>query len=131
MIARENPSSSPAPKPAPRRGIGRFTLDMRQAISPAKQAGILAGSLAIGLIISVAILDQAGIAPLDLARELAGVFNADTILAKHDETYMPKEVADALKKSGHWQDPSTRPLARPAQDEGAAAAAPPPEATAK
>src|SRR3984957_8239054 len=26
----------------------------------------------------------------------AGVFNADTILAKHDETYMPKEVADAL-----------------------------------
>ena len=34
----------------------------------------------------------------------AGVFNADTILAKHDETYMPKEVADALKKSGHWKD---------------------------
>jgi cytochrome c-type biogenesis protein CcmE len=33
----------------------------------------------------------------------AGVFNADTILAKHDETYMPKEVADALKKSGHWK----------------------------
>jgi cytochrome c-type biogenesis protein CcmE len=34
----------------------------------------------------------------------AGVFNADTILAKHDEAYMPKEVADALKKSGHWKD---------------------------
>jgi cytochrome c-type biogenesis protein CcmE len=34
----------------------------------------------------------------------AGVFDADTILAKHDETYMPKEVADALKKSGHWKD---------------------------
>ena len=33
-----------------------------------------------------------------------GMFNADTILAKHDEKYMPKEVADALKKSGHWQD---------------------------
>lgn len=33
-----------------------------------------------------------------------GVFKADTILAKHDEKYMPKEVADALKKSGHWQD---------------------------
>ena len=32
------------------------------------------------------------------------MFNADTILAKHDETYMPKEVADALKKSGHWKD---------------------------
>jgi len=34
----------------------------------------------------------------------SGVFNADTILAKHDETYMPKEVADALKKAGHWKD---------------------------
>ena len=33
-----------------------------------------------------------------------GVFNADTILAKHDETYMPKEVAEALKKSGHWKE---------------------------
>jgi cytochrome c-type biogenesis protein CcmE len=29
---------------------------------------------------------------------------ADTVLAKHDETYMPKEVADALKKQGHWKD---------------------------
>ena len=34
----------------------------------------------------------------------SGVFAADTILAKHDENYMPKEVADALKKSGHWKD---------------------------
>ncbi len=34
----------------------------------------------------------------------AGLFNADTILAKHDENYMPKEVADALKKSGHWKE---------------------------
>ncbi|HJO75198.1 MAG TPA: cytochrome c maturation protein CcmE [Rhodospirillales bacterium] len=33
----------------------------------------------------------------------AGVFNADEVLAKHDETYMPPEVADALKKSGQWQ----------------------------
>ena len=32
-----------------------------------------------------------------------GVFKADTILAKHDETYMPKEVANALKESGHWR----------------------------
>jgi cytochrome c-type biogenesis protein CcmE len=34
----------------------------------------------------------------------AGVFEADTILAKHDEKYMPREVADALKKQGHWMD---------------------------
>ena len=31
-----------------------------------------------------------------------GTFRAQEVLAKHDETYMPKEVADALKKSGHW-----------------------------
>jgi cytochrome c-type biogenesis protein CcmE len=35
-----------------------------------------------------------------------GVFRASEVLAKHDETYMPKEVADALKKSGHW-NPAT------------------------
>ncbi len=32
-----------------------------------------------------------------------GVFTADTVLAKHDENYMPKEVADALKEKGVWQ----------------------------
>ena len=31
------------------------------------------------------------------------VFVADQVLAKHDENYMPPEVADALKKSGQWQ----------------------------
>ena len=38
------------------------------------------------------------------ALDAAGTFKADSILAKHDETYMPKEVADALKRSGHWKD---------------------------
>ena len=33
----------------------------------------------------------------------SGIFMADTVLAKHDETYMPPEVADALKASGRWQ----------------------------
>lgn len=32
-----------------------------------------------------------------------GYMRADSVLAKHDETYMPREVADALKKQGHWQ----------------------------
>jgi cytochrome c-type biogenesis protein CcmE len=32
-----------------------------------------------------------------------GKFTADTVLAKHDENYMPKEVADALKKQGVWR----------------------------
>jgi len=55
----------------------------------------------------------AGILP-DLFREGQGVvaegqiqedgtFLADTVLAKHDETYMPKEVADRLKEQGYWQ----------------------------
>ena len=33
-----------------------------------------------------------------------GIFRADTVLAKHDERYMPKEVADALKKQGVWHE---------------------------
>ena len=33
-----------------------------------------------------------------------GVFTAASVLAKHDETYMPKDVAEALKKQGHWKD---------------------------
>jgi cytochrome c-type biogenesis protein CcmE len=55
-----------------------------------------------------------GILP-DLFREGQGVvtegafnpshaFVADTVLAKHDEKYMPKEVADRLKKDGVWKD---------------------------
>lgn len=54
-----------------------------------------------------------GILP-DLFREGQGViaegimssdskFDADSVLAKHDENYMPKEVADTLKEKGVWQ----------------------------
>ncbi|MDX2221607.1 MAG: cytochrome c maturation protein CcmE, partial [Rhodospirillaceae bacterium] len=32
-----------------------------------------------------------------------GTFEAASVLAKHDENYMPREVADALKQAGHWQ----------------------------
>ncbi len=38
------------------------------------------------------------------ALDPAGVFRADVVLAKHDENYMPKEVEDSLKKTGHWKD---------------------------
>lgn len=41
--------------------------------------------------------------------EGAGRFKADSVLAKHDETYMPREVADALKKQGHWQPGAQKP----------------------
>jgi len=57
-----------------------------------------------------------GILP-DLFREGQGVvtegvvgpdggFKADSVLAKHDERYMPKEVVDALKKQGRWEEGS-------------------------
>ena len=39
-------------------------------------------------------------------RYINGVFEASEILAKHDETYMPKEVVDALKEQGVYQDPN-------------------------
>ncbi|MFI4947812.1 MAG: cytochrome c maturation protein CcmE [Alphaproteobacteria bacterium] len=42
-----------------------------------------------------------------------GVFVATTVLAKHDEKYMPPEVADALKKAGRWQEGGTLPAAKP------------------
>jgi len=38
--------------------------------------------------------------------EPGGILDADTVLAKHDERYMPKEVVDALKKSGRWEEGS-------------------------
>ena len=45
--------------------------------------------------------------------DAGGTFKADSILAKHDETYMPKEVADALKRSGHWKDDYGRQAGAP------------------
>ncbi|AYD00248.1 cytochrome c maturation protein CcmE [Neorhizobium sp. NCHU2750] len=63
-----------------------------------------------------------GILP-DLFREGQGVvtegafdatthgFVADSVLAKHDEKYMPKEVADRLKKDGVWEDGSGKGMA--------------------
>ena len=63
-------------------------------------------------------VDYVGVLP-DLFREGQGVvtlgalrpdgsFQATEVLAKHDATYMPKEVEEALKKSGHW-NPDTGP----------------------
>lgn len=60
------------------------------------------------------LVSYAGLLP-DLFREGQGVvvqgrlvsdnqLTADNVLAKHDENYMPKEVADALKEQGRWQE---------------------------
>ncbi len=43
-----------------------------------------------------------------------GVFRAREVLARHDENYMPPEVADALKRAGHW-DPAQGAPPPPAQ----------------
>jgi cytochrome c-type biogenesis protein CcmE len=40
---------------------------------------------------------------VDGALQPSGAFRADSVLAKHDERYMPRDVADALKKQGVWQ----------------------------
>jgi cytochrome c-type biogenesis protein CcmE len=37
-------------------------------------------------------------------REANGMIMASTVLAKHDERYMPPEVVDALKRAGRWQE---------------------------
>lgn len=44
-----------------------------------------------------------------------GVFVADTVLAKHDETYMPPEVAEALEKSGKYNQPHPQKQGEDAQ----------------
>ena len=74
-----------------------------------------------GKTVSFTVTDTTGTLPVtyvgilpDLFREGQGViaegmldaggsFKADTVLAKHDENYMPREVADALKEKGVWK----------------------------
>jgi cytochrome c-type biogenesis protein CcmE len=47
-----------------------------------------------------------------------GTFRASEILAKHDENYMPREVADALRRSGHWQGEGPPQAAQGSQPPG-------------
>ncbi len=44
-----------------------------------------------------------------LGRMQGDTFVASEVLAKHDETYMPKEVVDALKEQGVYKDPKAAP----------------------
>lgn len=56
------------------------------------------------------------------AFDRAGAFQAATVLAKHDETYMPPEVADALRAQGLWKDGEfSAPQAERALEEAAEA----------
>jgi cytochrome c-type biogenesis protein CcmE len=54
------------------------------------------------------------------ALDASGTFRAETVLAKHDENYMPKDVADALKKQGHWKDGYNSKLAQEIKGKGCA-----------
>jgi cytochrome c-type biogenesis protein CcmE len=48
-----------------------------------------------------------------------GTLRASTVLAKHDEKYMPREVVDALKRSGQWRGDGVPPGPAPAPAAGA------------
>src|SRR5437899_9016568 len=74
---RVNPLISNAPSAS--RGLGRLTLDVRQDLPPWKQSAFVGASLIFGLAISIAILAAAGIPPLTLASELAGVLTAENL----------------------------------------------------
>ena len=86
--------------------------------------------LADGVTIQFRVTDRAkavvvhykGVLP-DLFREGQGVviqgafqpdrsFTATTVLAKHDENYVPKELADELKKQGLWQHDKSKPATK-------------------
>jgi cytochrome c-type biogenesis protein CcmE len=59
-----------------------------------------------GLTVEFGIADTATTIPARYTGVLPDLFRrfiADTVLAKHDENYMPPEVAKALKEQGMWQ----------------------------
>ncbi|WPO41526.1 ABC transporter permease [Tardiphaga sp. 42S5] len=73
-------SGQPAdPLIAPSYRFGRITLDVRQNLSPWKQAVFVGGSLVVGLAISVGILAMVGISPVALGSELASVLSAESL----------------------------------------------------
>lgn len=71
----------------------RFTITDQQMTTGVVYAGVLPDLFREGQGVVV----QGALRP-------DGVLEAAQVLAKHDETYMPKEVADALKEQGRWRD---------------------------
>ena len=93
--------------------------DRRIRIGGLVEAGSLVKS-ADGLVVSFRVTDLQNTVPVTYegalpdifdegqgvvaeGRMINGTFKATEVLAKHDESYMPKEVADALKKAGKWK----------------------------
>lgn len=73
----------------------RFVVTDTAADIPAVYTGVLPD------------LFEEGQGTVATGRYVNGVFEATEVLAKHDETYMPKEVVDALKAQGVYQEPES------------------------
>jgi cytochrome c-type biogenesis protein CcmE len=73
----------------------RFSVTDGGAIVPATYTGVLPD------------LFEENQGMVGTGRYINGVFEATEILAKHDETYMPKEVIDALKEQGVYVEPGS------------------------
>ena len=97
----------------------QITADQRLRVGGLVEEGSV-GKAEDGVTVQFSVTDTVNTVPVayrgilpDLFREgqgvvieghlINGVFKADNVLAKHDENYMPPEVAEALKKSGTWQ----------------------------
>jgi cytochrome c-type biogenesis protein CcmE len=78
--------------------IAQFDVTDGQAAVRVRYAGILPDLFREGQsVVAVGTVDK------------TGLFTASEVLAKHDETYMPKEVAEALRKSGKWDPKYGKP----------------------
>jgi cytochrome c-type biogenesis protein CcmE len=113
------PSDLATKAPAPGRTFRLGGLVEQGSVHRATESGRPTAKFRVGDGAASVEVTYAGILP-DLFREGQGVvtlgamqpdgtFRASEVLAKHDETYMPKDVADALKKSGHWNPASGPP----------------------
>lgn len=107
-----SPSEIAAKAPPPGRSFRLGGLVQAGSLTKAVEGGQPAATFRVTDGHATVTVHYVGILP-DLFREGQGIvalgeiapdgsFRADDVLAKHDEAYMPKEVADALKKSGHW-----------------------------
>lgn len=73
-------------------GLVTFTVTDTNALVPVRFVGILPDLFREGQgVVAEGVLDT------------GGVLVADTVLARHDENYMPKEVVDSLKATGQWR----------------------------
>ena len=86
---------------APKPGLQRATVDGKPVARFRVTDGGATVNVQYGGILPDLFREGQGIVALGTLRP-DGSFLASEVLAKHDETYMPKDVADALKKSGHW-----------------------------